>query len=81
MALLERADVFRRPERFAELLAAHEVLSGGNADAWRRAAQAARGVDAGAIAAAHRADPPGIPAAVRAARVAAVGAALADTGA
>jgi tRNA nucleotidyltransferase (CCA-adding enzyme) len=76
--LLERTDAFRRPERFEALIDAseHDAAALGEADERRRdallrAAAAARGVDAGAIAAANPAD---VGAAVRAARVAAVAA-------
>ena len=77
--LLERADAFRRPERFGSLVDACECDAGaiGEADPARkpwleRALAAARSVDAGAIAASGPADVAG---AVRAARVAAVAAA------
>jgi len=77
--LLERADAFRRPERFGSLVDACECDAAaiGEADPARkpwleRALAAARSVDAGAIAASSPADVAG---AVRAARVAAVGAA------
>jgi tRNA nucleotidyltransferase (CCA-adding enzyme) len=77
--LFERADAFRRPERFAALLDACEcdAAAAGNADPARRvfierALAAARSVDAGAIAAT---DPADVAAAVRAARATAVGAA------
>ena len=77
--LLERADAFRRPERFGSLVDACESDASaiGDADPSRRpfierALAAARTVDAGAIAAAS---PPDVAGAVRAARVAAVRAA------
>jgi len=77
--LLERADAFRRPERFGSLVDACECDASaiGDADPARkpfieRALAAARTVDAGAIAAAN---PPDVAGAVRAARVAAVRAA------
>jgi len=77
--LLERADAFRRPERFGSLVDACECDASaiGDADPARkpfieRALAAARGVDAGAIAAAN---PPDVAGAVRGARVAAVRAA------
>jgi tRNA nucleotidyltransferase (CCA-adding enzyme) len=76
--LLERADAFRRPERFGALVDACEcdAVAIGEADPARKprleqALAAARSVDAGAIAAASPADVAG---AVHAARVAAVGA-------
>jgi tRNA nucleotidyltransferase (CCA-adding enzyme) len=74
--LVERTDALRRPERFLSLVDAAECDADatGEADTARRsvlerALAAARGVDAGAIAAAHPGD---IPGAVHAARVAAV---------
>ena len=83
--LLERCDAFRRPERFEEILTAceadfrgrlgHESRDYPQSQAWRRAALAARGVDAGTIAAGCP-DPARIPACIHDARAAAVGAAL-----
>ena len=74
--LLQQVDAFRRPERFESLLVVHECDSAaaGRADAagparLRRAAAAARTVDAGAIALAH---PDDIATAIRAARIEAV---------
>ncbi len=74
--LLERADAFRRADRFEALSDAVEcdAAATGDADAGRksvllRALAIARGVDAGAIAATN---PPDIGAAVRAARIAAL---------
>ena len=79
--LLQQADAFRRPERFEELVDACECDAAalGDADPGRRtrlarALAAARGIDAGGVA---QANPDDIGAAVRAARVAAVAAALA----
>jgi tRNA nucleotidyltransferase (CCA-adding enzyme) len=78
--LLERTDAFRRPERFASLVDACECDAAAiAADPARRpvlerALAAARGVDAGAIAAANPGDVPG---AIHAARVGAVAAAAA----
>ncbi len=79
--LLERCDVFRRPERFEEVLGAceadargrlgHESRVYGQGRFWRAAAAAARGVDAGAVAASCD-DPAQIPERVREARVAAI---------
>jgi tRNA nucleotidyltransferase (CCA-adding enzyme) len=84
VALFERSDAFRRPDRFAELLrvcAADARGRQGRTDAGydqaallTAALAAARGVDAGAIALASK--PEQIPAAIRRARVAAVGTAL-----
>lgn len=77
VALLQRTDAFRRPERFADLLAACACDAEARGDAevavhtahLQRALEAARGVDAAAIA---RAQPRRIPQALREARVAAV---------
>ena len=81
VTILERCDVFRRPERFEELLGACEADYRGRlgyeerafpqSQSWRYAVQAARAVDAGAIAAAC-ADPGQIPLRVREARANAV---------
>lgn len=74
--LLQQVDAFRRPERFESLLAAYEcdATSAGRLDPagpvrLRRAAEAARAIDAGTIAQAH---PDDIAAAIRAARIDAV---------
>jgi tRNA nucleotidyltransferase (CCA-adding enzyme) len=79
--LLERCDVLRRPERFELVLGACEADFRGRlgfaerafpqADAWRRALGAVRGVDAGAIAKGCT-DPAQIPQRIHEARVAAV---------
>ncbi len=83
--VLERCDVFRRPERFAEVLAACEADYRGRAGSedsayppaalWRRALTAARAVDAGVIAQACS-DDSQIAARIHEARVAAVKKAL-----
>jgi tRNA nucleotidyltransferase (CCA-adding enzyme) len=82
--LLERADAFRRPERFGELLQAAECDAAGAGDAdperiphLRRMLAAAEAIDGGAVA---QASPDDVAAAIRAARVAAVAAALAAGG-
>ena len=74
--LLQRVDAFRRPERFESLLLACEcdAAAGGRRDLsgpmrLRRAAEAARAIDAGAVAQAH---PDDVAAAIRAARIGAV---------
>jgi tRNA nucleotidyltransferase (CCA-adding enzyme) len=74
LELLKRADAFRRPERFAELL---QVASAGGADVRRleSALRAAAGVDAGAIAARAQA-PAEIPGLIDRARVEAIAKAL-----
>jgi tRNA nucleotidyltransferase (CCA-adding enzyme) len=81
VTILERCDVFRRPERFEELLGACEADYRGRlgrearefpqSQAWRHGSAAARAVDAGAVASAC-ADPAQIPLRVHEARVAAV---------
>lgn len=73
---LERADAFRRPERFELLLQAVEAAYEVSADRFRQALRAASQIDAGALASLHRNDPAEIPRAVRQARVVAVSAAL-----
>jgi tRNA nucleotidyltransferase (CCA-adding enzyme) len=79
--LLERTDAFRRPDRFSDLLDACECDAAalGAADPQRAAylrqvLAAAQGVDGGAIA---QANPRGVAAAIRAARIAAIAGALA----
>jgi tRNA nucleotidyltransferase (CCA-adding enzyme) len=74
--LLQQVDAFRRPERFESVLAAYEcdACAAGRAEPTgparlRRAAEAARAIDAGAIAQAY---PEGVAAAIRAARIDAV---------
>jgi tRNA nucleotidyltransferase (CCA-adding enzyme) len=74
--VLERADAFRRPERFELLLQAYEACRGPTAKRFRVAQKAAAAVDAGALAALHRNDAAQIPPAVRRARVVAAGRAL-----
>jgi tRNA nucleotidyltransferase (CCA-adding enzyme) len=49
--LLKRADAFRRPERFADLLEVARLAAGADTAALERARLAASKVDAGAIAA------------------------------
>jgi tRNA nucleotidyltransferase (CCA-adding enzyme) len=81
VTILERCDVFRRPERFDELLGACEADYRGRlgfesrefpqSQSWRHAAAAARAVDAGAVARATP-DSARIPERVHEARVAAV---------
>jgi tRNA nucleotidyltransferase (CCA-adding enzyme) len=79
--VLERADAWRRPARFTHLLQAFELLEGAAAiDAWRVAAAAAAGIDAGAIAAGAGPDPAAIAQAIAAARRAAIAAVLGKTG-
>jgi len=88
LKLLAAADVYRRPERFEELLAACSCDYHGRsgletrpypqADLLRAAAQAARAVDAGIIAQSVDGDPERIAAAIEAARLEAVSSALAQ---
>jgi tRNA nucleotidyltransferase (CCA-adding enzyme) len=75
VSLFERSDAFRKPERFAQMLLAIECASPGHATHAPRllkALEAARGVNAGEIAGRFGDNKAGIPAAVHAARVAAV---------
>jgi tRNA nucleotidyltransferase (CCA-adding enzyme) len=74
--LLQQVDAFRRPDRFESLLTACECdavaigrLDPAGVTRLRRGAQAARSIDAGAVA---QANPDDVAAAVRAARIAAV---------
>jgi tRNA nucleotidyltransferase (CCA-adding enzyme) len=69
LELLDLADVWRRPDRFGELLeAASCVRPDLDLDVWSRRTEAARAVDAGAIARAARGDAMHIREGVRAAR-------------
>ncbi len=88
LKLLWAADVYRRPARFEELLAAcscdyhgrsgFETRAYPQADLLRWAAAAARAVDAGAIAQRVNGDPGRIAAAIEAARLEAVSKALSE---
>lgn len=73
VAALERGDGFRKPERYRALLGVAALLDGSAVAAarWRRALEAARAVDAGAIAR-TQVDAGAIKAAVHRARVEAV---------
>jgi len=76
LGLLEQADAFRRPERLERLVEVAECEALGEGDfapreVLLRAAQAARSVDAGAIARAH---PTEVPDAIRRARLVAIAA-------
>ncbi len=81
VALFERCDGWRKPSRFQQLLAAAAAASCTEVATARlsQALEVAAGVNAGAIAAACGNDKAAIPGAVRAARVAAVAAALAQS--
>ncbi len=76
VSLFERSDGFRKPERFADMLLATECAAPALATSPQAcllgALAAARGVNAGAVAAACADDKAQIPAAVHRARVAAV---------
>ena len=90
VSLFERCDAFRKPERFAQMLLAAECDARGRGDEQHemrgrdypqgpyllRALEAARGVNAGEVAARYAENRERIPEAVHAARVAAVKAAL-----
>jgi tRNA nucleotidyltransferase (CCA-adding enzyme) len=88
LRMLSAADVYRRPERFEELLAAcscdyhgrsgFEIRAYPQADLLRAAAAAARAVDAGGIAQRVNGDPGRIAAAIEAARLEAVSKALSE---
>ena len=92
VTLFERCDAFRKPERFAQMLLAAECDARGRGDEQHemrtrdypqapyllRALEAARGVNAGEVAARYADNREKIPEAVHAARVAAVKAALGD---
>jgi len=92
VTLFERCDAFRKPERFAQMLLAAECDARGRGDEQHdmrsrdypqgpyllRALEAARGVNAGEVAARYTENRERIPEAVHAARVAAVKAALGD---
>ncbi|MCY1377945.1 CCA-adding enzyme [compost metagenome] len=69
LALMERADALRKPERFADLLEAAAVLSPVDRLGWRERVAAVRGVDAGAIAKACAGDPARIKERLREARL------------
>ena len=83
VSLFERCDGFRKPARFAQLVAAAECAAGGagvvptpQRALLARALDAARGVNAGEIAQRAAGQPQQIPELVRAARVRAVAAAI-----
>jgi tRNA nucleotidyltransferase (CCA-adding enzyme) len=92
VTLFERCDAFRKPDRFAQMLLASECDARGRGDErhemrsraypqapWLlRALDAARGVNAGEVAARYAENREKIPEAVHAARVSAVKAALGD---
>ena len=71
LALIEHCDGLRKPERFAALLDTAKVVASGSIDApaLLRAMDIVRGVDAGAVARQHAADPARIKSEVRSARL------------
>jgi tRNA nucleotidyltransferase (CCA-adding enzyme) len=72
VALFERCDAFRKPQRFGQLLQACDGDDASTMAWWQAALAAARGVDAGQIAQRMQQCPQNIPAAIHAARAAAV---------
>jgi tRNA nucleotidyltransferase (CCA-adding enzyme) len=69
LALMERCDALRKPDRFIDLLRTAAMRTAVNVAAWRSALQAVRAVDAGAIARQCRGQPDQIKQALRAARI------------
>lgn len=69
LALMERADALRKPERFFDLLKTASLLQAVDSAAWQARVDAVRGVDAGAIAKACAGDPARIKDSVRQARL------------
>ena len=72
LALLERSDALRKPERFEALLRTANLLTPLDTERWMAWRNTVAAVDAGAIAARHASQPAGIRDAVRAARIAAL---------
>jgi tRNA nucleotidyltransferase (CCA-adding enzyme) len=69
LALLERCDALRKPERFLDLLQAAAILRNVDLQAWQSRLAAVRGIDAGAIARACKGDAARIKDALREARL------------
>ncbi|MNI73066.1 multifunctional tRNA nucleotidyl transferase/2'3'-cyclic phosphodiesterase/2'nucleotidase/phosphatase [compost metagenome] len=69
LALMERADALRKPERFFDLLKTASILRPVDMAVWQSRVDAVRGVDAGAIAKACAGDPARIKDSVRRARL------------
>jgi tRNA nucleotidyltransferase (CCA-adding enzyme) len=69
LLMLERTDALRKPQRFSQLLDTAALLVPVDKDRWQRALDAAKSIDAGAIAALHAQQPAQIKEAVRAARL------------
>jgi tRNA nucleotidyltransferase (CCA-adding enzyme) len=74
LALLERCDAMRKPERFLDLLRAAAILRSVDVDAWQARVAAVRGIDAGAIARGCQGDAARIKQALREARLQVLGA-------
>ncbi|ANN79862.1 tRNA CCA-pyrophosphorylase [Bordetella flabilis] len=70
LALMERCDAMRKPERFMDLLAAARVRRALDLASWQAAVRAVRGIDAGAIARQCQGKPERIKQALREARLA-----------
>jgi len=73
LALLECCDALRKPERFLALLKAAQCVAPADTAAWQARVAAVRSIDAGAIARAEQGRPERIKAALREARVKALG--------
>ena len=69
LRLIEQTDALRKPERFIALLQAAAIVHDGDDAVWRLRLDAARAVDAGAVARQCAAEPQRIKSAVRAARL------------
>lgn len=69
LALMERADALRKPDRFFDLLKCAGILRTVDMPAWHARADAVRGVDAGVIAKACAGEPARIKDSVRQARL------------
>ncbi|MCC2595754.1 tRNA CCA-pyrophosphorylase [Pusillimonas sp. MFBS29] len=72
LALIERCDALRKPDRFLALVGAAGCVKEIDAGAWERRVQAVRAIDAGAIARAEQGRPERIKAALYEARLAAL---------
>ena len=72
LALIERADGLRKPERLLELLQAAQCVAPADIAVWRQRLEAVRAIDAGAVAKAAGGEPERIKAALRQARLAAL---------
>jgi tRNA nucleotidyltransferase (CCA-adding enzyme) len=69
LALMERCDAMRKPDRFIDLLRAAQVGVSADVAAWQAGLRAARDVDAGAIARQCQGEPARIKEALRMARI------------